>query len=240
MLLLGEQDFAASNHDSFDANSLVMVTLRQATSRHKNYFIPELGYNHLIRPNLSFGVSVFGNGGMNTSYTTPIPLLGSTRAGVDLEQLFVAPTVAFKANSHNAFGASLNLGWQRFSAGGLQNFDNPVASISPGDVTNRGYNASYGAGFRVGWLGTINQYLSVGATYQSRTYMQKFDKYKGLFAEQGGFDIPDNFAGGVAVKVHPKATVAFDVERILYGQVKSIANLDSNQAQLGANNAPAS
>src|ERR1700687_1426762 len=32
MLLLGEQDFAASGHDSLDANSLVMVTLRQATS----------------------------------------------------------------------------------------------------------------------------------------------------------------------------------------------------------------
>src|ERR1019366_6035071 len=32
MRLLGEQDFAASNHDSFDANSLLMVTLRQATS----------------------------------------------------------------------------------------------------------------------------------------------------------------------------------------------------------------
>src|SRR5271157_2188887 len=32
MLLLGEKDFAASGHDSFDANSLVMVTLRQATS----------------------------------------------------------------------------------------------------------------------------------------------------------------------------------------------------------------
>jgi len=33
MLLLGEQDFAASGHDSLDANRLVMVTLRQATSR---------------------------------------------------------------------------------------------------------------------------------------------------------------------------------------------------------------
>ena len=32
MLLLGEQDFAAIGHDSFDANALVMVTLRQATS----------------------------------------------------------------------------------------------------------------------------------------------------------------------------------------------------------------
>jgi len=42
----------------------------------------------------------------------------------------------------------------------------------------------------------------------------------------------------VAVKAHPKATLAFDVERILYGQVKSIANLDSNQAQLGTDNGP--
>jgi long-chain fatty acid transport protein len=49
-------------------------------SRHKNYFIPEIGYNHLVNPNLSLGVSIYGNGGMNTSYTTPIPLLGSTRA----------------------------------------------------------------------------------------------------------------------------------------------------------------
>src|ERR1035438_5524023 len=31
MLLLGEQDFAATGHDSFDANAIVMVTLRQAT-----------------------------------------------------------------------------------------------------------------------------------------------------------------------------------------------------------------
>ncbi len=36
--------------------------------------------------------------------------------------------------------------------------------------------------------------------------------------------------------VQPQVTVPFDVERIFYGQVKSIANLDSNQAQLGANN----
>src|ERR1035438_8375476 len=32
MLLLGEQDFAATGHDSFDANAIVMVTLRQSAS----------------------------------------------------------------------------------------------------------------------------------------------------------------------------------------------------------------
>ena len=37
MLLLGEQDFAASGHDNLGANSLVMVTLRQATSRRPPY-----------------------------------------------------------------------------------------------------------------------------------------------------------------------------------------------------------
>jgi hypothetical protein len=31
MLLLGEQDVAVTGHDSFDANRLVMVTLRQPT-----------------------------------------------------------------------------------------------------------------------------------------------------------------------------------------------------------------
>jgi long-chain fatty acid transport protein len=158
---------------------------------------------------------------------------------VDLVQLFVAPTVAFKANAHNAFGVSVNIGYQRFSASGLQNFANPNFSSAPGNVTDLGASGSYGAGVRVGWLGTISQILSVGATFQSQTYMQKFDKYQGLFAEQGGFDIPANVGGGVALKVHPKTTVLFDAERIFYGQVKAIANLDFPiQAPLGADNGP--
>lgn len=208
-------------------------------SRKKSFFIPELGYNHLLNPRVAVGIAMYGNGGMDTAYTTPIPLLGSRLAGVDLVQLFVAPTVAFKANDHNAFGVSLNIGYQRFSASGLQNFANPQFSSAPNNVTDLYGSGAFGGGVRVGWLGTINKTLSVGATYQSRTWMQKFDKYQGLFAEQGGFDIPANFAGGVALKVHPKVTVLFDAERILYSEVKSIANPDFPvQAPLGAGNGP--
>jgi long-chain fatty acid transport protein len=207
-------------------------------SRHKNFFIPELGFNHLVNPRLSLGVSICGNGGMNTSYITPIPLLGSTRAGVDLEQLFVSPTAAFKVTDHQAIGISLDIAWQRFSGEGLQNFTQPGFSIDPANLTNRGYDAAFGAGIRVGWTGEFGKYLNLGATFQTRTYMQKFDKYRGLFAERGGFDIPANLAGGVAFKLTEKVTVPFDVERIFYGQVNSIANLDSNQAQLGADNGP--
>jgi len=100
-------------------------------SRHKNYFIPELGFNHLVSSRFSLGVSICGNGGMNTSYTTPIPLLGTTRPGVDLEQLFASPTAAFKVTEHQALGVSLNIGWQRFSASGLQNFTQPGFPSTP-------------------------------------------------------------------------------------------------------------
>jgi len=159
-------------------------------SRKKSFFIPELGYNHLLNPRVAVGIAMYGNGGMDTAYTTPIPLLGSRLAGVDLVQLFVAPTVAFKANDHNAFGVSLNIGYQRFSASGLQNFANPQFSSAPNNVTDLYGSGAFGGGVRVGWLGTINKTLSVGATYQSRTWMQKFDKYQGLFAEQAGSTFP--------------------------------------------------
>ena len=208
-------------------------------SRHKNnYFIPELGFNHLVNPRFALGVSICGNGGMNTSYTTPIPLFGNTRAGVDFEQLFVSPTAAFKLSKHQAVGLSLNIGWQRMSVEGLQNFTQPGFSIDRANLTNRGYEASYGAGVRVGWIGEFGKYLNLGVSFQSRTYMQKFSKYRGLFAEQGGFDVPTTFTGGAAFKLSEKVTVPFDVERIFYGQIKSIANLDSNQAQLGTDNGP--
>ena len=240
--------------DRFDIGVTVFRPIRSATitgsgapgvdgdydaSRKKNFFIPELGYNHLLNPKIAVGVAIYGNGGMDSAYTTAIPLLGNREAGVDLVQLFVAPTVAFKANAHNAFGISLNIGYQRFSASGLENFANPNFSAAPGDVTDRAGGGSFGGGVRVGWLGTINEHVSVGATYQTRTWMQDFSKYRGLFAQHGGFDIPANFAGGVALKIHPKVTVLFDAERILYGQVNSIANPDFPvQAPLGASNGP--
>jgi long-chain fatty acid transport protein len=190
----------------------------------ENFFIPEFGYNRQISPNATFGVSVYGNGGMNTDYKNGIPLFGSTgRAGVDLIQLFVAPTVTWKFTPSQTIGASLNLAYQRFEVKGLQGFAG--ASTSPTNLTNNGHDNSYGVGLHLGWIGQISDAVSLGATYQSRTYMSKFDKYKGLFAEQGDFDIPSTYGVGFAVKATPQFTIAADVQRINYGKVASVGNL---------------
>jgi long-chain fatty acid transport protein len=206
----------------------------------KNFFIPEFGYNKVINDQLSLGVSVYGNGGMNTDYNRPIPLFGNTKAGIDMAQLFIAPTLAWKINETHTVGVSVNLAYQRFEAKGLQNFDNGNYSSSVGNVTNRGHDNSYGAGLHLGWIGKINDAVSLGATYQTKTYMTKFDKYKGLFAEQGDFDVPEQYGVGVAIKASPKLTLAADVQRINYGDVDSvgasITNMTVRQIPLGDNN----
>ena len=205
-------------------------------NRVKNFELPELGYSFQYRPNLALGVAIYGNGGLDTSYTKPIGLFGITRGGVDIEQVFISPTLAYKAGAHNSFGVAANIAIQRFSAEGLQNFVS--LSSDPAHLTNTGHSYDAGGGVRVGWLGELNTAVSVGATYQTRTYLSKFNRYSGLFAEHGGFDVPANFAGGAAVKLGSKATLLFDEERILYGQVKSIANTLASTSPLGSDNGP--
>ena len=194
----------------------------------ENFIIPEFGYNKQINPDVTVGVSVYGNGGMNTDYKKAIPLLGTSPAGVDLVQLFVAPTVTWKITPSNTIGASLNLAYQRFEATGLQNFDNPFFTKHPGKVTNKGHDSSTGFGLHLGWIGQINDAVTLGATYQTKTRMSKFSDYKGLFAEGGDFDIPATYGVGLAVKATPALTLAADVQRIEYSDVDSVGNSINN------------
>lgn len=90
----------------------------------ENFFIPDFGWSKVINPNLSAGVVVYGSGGLNTQYNSGIPLFadpgafGQQQAGVDLMQLFIAPTIAFKPAPNHSIGVSLNIVYERFKAEG--------------------------------------------------------------------------------------------------------------------------
>ena len=205
----------------------------------ENFFIPEFGYNKLLDPNLSLGITVYGNGGMNTDYPTgqldqgvcqmgppsgvrANLLCGSGNLGVDLSQLIFAPTLAYKFAPNHSVGVSPLIAYQRFKAYGLQ----PFAAISsdPANLTNRGYDDSWGAGVRVGYFAQLTPAFAVGAAYSTKIDMQEFDKYRGLFAEQGDFDIPENYNLGVAFNATPALTIALDYQRINYNKVASVGN----------------
>ncbi len=227
-----------------------------ASSEKNDFFIPEFGYNKMLGSDISLGVTVYGNGGMNTSYpggqiatapgstftcpgflgfppstagATPPPynlLCGSGKLGVDLIQLVVAPTFAMKVNKEHSFGVSPLIGYQRFKAEGLQGFS--AYSTDQTKLTNNGYDSSTGFGVRVGWMGKVSDNVTLGAAYATKMRMKKFDKYAGLFAEQGDFDLPENWNLGIAFKPAPSVTVALDYQRINYGGIRSVANPMAN------------
>jgi long-chain fatty acid transport protein len=207
-----------------------------------NFFIPEFGINWKYRPDLAFGVTVYGNGGMNTDYPggqipaasvcagfNPKPgpynlLCGNGSLGVDLMQLMIAPYVSWQFAKGQSVGITPVIAYQRFRAEGLQAFDNPGLSTSPGNVTNNGYDDSWGVGVRVGYLGQFTEQFAIGAAYASKISMGNFDNYKGLFAQQGGFDIPSNFTVGFALRPTNQWLIALDYERIFYDDALSVNN----------------
>ena len=193
----------------------------------ENYFIPEIGYTKQLSSQLGVGIAIYGNGGMATDYETspfnpfsPTGPVGS--AGVDLSQLFISPSLAYKVNENHALGVAVNFAYQRFRADGIQPFTG--FSQSPDNMTNQGYDSSTGWGVRLGYTGKITPDVTLGLTWASKTYMSKMDKYKGLFAEQGDFDIPSNYGLGLAWKATSNLTLAADIQRILYSDVKAVGN----------------
>ena len=205
-------------------------------SFNRYYMLPSAGATMPWDDKITLGIAVVGNGGMNTSYRNNFfnggyGVAGKT-LGVDFMQMLVPITVAYKVDETNAIGVSLVLGGQRFAARGLQTFGlfNISTTASPfnteAGLTNQGYDFAQGAGARIGWRGKFlnDGRLTLGATYATKVYMSKFNKYKGLFAGGGSFDVPANYALGIAFKLIPSVTAAFDVERILYADIPAIHN----------------
>ncbi|WP_022980125.1 OmpP1/FadL family transporter [Ideonella sp. B508-1] len=187
----------------------------------KTFFIPEFGLTRQLDERLSLGLAVYGNGGMNTQYDrSPFAAFGETgHTGVNLEQLFISPSVAYRLTEDHAVSVALNLAYQRFSAEGLSPFT--TASEAPTQVSGQGNDSSLGAGVRLGWIGQLSPGWRLGATWSSKIH-GRFDKYRGLFADQGSFDIPANYGVGLAYQPGSDWTLALDYQVIQYSGVKSV------------------
>jgi len=205
------------------------------------FLIPSMGGAYNYSDDITLGFAVVG-AGLQTSYAQSdanaptmfnANLIGdaaSGEAGVELMQMQMLPSIAYKIDDTSSVGATMVMAAQYFRAEGLGDFvvlgfGSTEAGDGANGLTNEGWDYSFGAGIRLGWLGKyMNGDLNVGVNYSSRVYMSKFHRYNNLFAEQGDFDIPENFAVGIAYKVMPDVTLAFDVQRVMYEDIDSIAN----------------
>lgn len=217
-------------------------------SNHDIFMVPSMGGTYKWNDKMALGFSFIG-AGLKTEYNqtvnsdsckavnatnpggcppTVFNVLDSTaasEAGVELIQMQFVPSIAYKINKTHTIGASIVLAAQFFEAKGLEDFDALGFTASPGFLTGEGFDHAYGGGYRLGWLGNfMDEKLRIGVNYSSRVWMDEFERYKNLFAEQGDFDIPENYAIGFAYDFTPALTVAFDIQEIKYSDVRSVGN----------------
>jgi long-chain fatty acid transport protein len=201
------------------------------------FLIPSFGRNWMLDANSAIGFAVYANGGMNTKYnaadtgpTAPGTYsanafgLGDGTAGVDLAQLFFNLSYAQKFGTSASWGASAIVAYQKFKAYGLEAFNAFGVSTDGSNLTNNGYDDATGFGLKFGVQGEVSPGLTLGAQYQTEIDMSEFDKYKGLFAEQGDFDVPATATIGLAWKASPTSVLTFDIQKIWYSKVASVGN----------------
>jgi len=207
------------------------------TSENDLFLIPQFGYNWQMDEKSTVGISIYGNGGMDTEYKggsarmidpntgvlADLPgTFGDGTTGVQLAQLFFNLSYSYKLNNDQAVGASIILAYQQFSAFGLGNFG--ALSNSPSNLSTNQNSYSSGFGFKLGYQGKVTDKLSLGASYQTEINMGEFDEYKGLFAEDGDFDIPSNYNIGLMYDMDSAGKLVLDVQRINYSDVAAVSN----------------
>ncbi len=196
------------------------------------FLIPHFGWNRMLDDDRALGVSVYANGGMNTDWPDSAGggagtyfggfFGGEAETGVDLAQLFVNVSYAQRLNDSTAWGVSPILAYQRFEATGLAAFSG--FSSDPDNLTDNGHDTSIGYGARIGITSEVQTGLTLGAAYQTEMRMDEFDQYRGLFAEQGGFNIPATMALGLAWETSPATMLLLDIQHIWYSDIASVGH----------------
>ena len=227
---------------------------REVSDRSKREFfaVPGFGYSRRWGERATFGVTVYANGGLNTTYGRALydevaariagqrpgdagfPARG--KIGVDLAQTITALSVAYRASERWTVGISPLIVLQKFSARGLAGF--APLSADPSSLSNRGADYQFGTGVRVGAIYQLRPDIRFGAQYTSRLFVHDHTKYNGLFAQGGGFDGPAHYTVGLAWQANPNLTLAFDYQRILFASIDSVGNRGPTAAEVTGNIAP--
>ncbi len=217
----------------------------------RNFFpAPTLAYARQIDSQSAVAFSIFGNGGMNTTWKAEVnnspgcggagfgPYCGAGKTGVDLMQMFMSAAYARRFGDNFSIGIAPIFAIQRFKAYGLQAMDNATYSLNPGYMTNNGYNWSVGGGVRIGVTFRPTERLSFGASYQTKMWMTKLKKYKGLFENGGDFDMAANLQVGVAYDVTEDLKVMLDYRHIFNSTVDAVSNSSQIPALFGSKGGP--
>lgn len=199
----------------------------------EEFFIPNIAYSWSLTSDKAVGFALYGNGGMNTDYAaagTPsgVGSFGGgavpgaeSRAGVDYAQLFANLSYSQKfSGGGGSWGAAAIANYSQIEFAGLAGF--APFSLSPRNLSDRGKDADFGFGLRLGVQGEVSPGITLAASYQTEI-ANKFDDYSGLFPEGGKLHIPATAQLGLAA--HGGAgTFTADIQHIFYESTEGVGD----------------
>jgi long-chain fatty acid transport protein len=230
--------------DASGGSGAGFVANESVESSRNVFFIPNFGVSYEIDDVSTVGLSVYGNGGMNTAYESSDSTcsLGDPGVfcdgdtGVDLVQTFIQFTYAREIFDGVSVGVGPYFAAQAFEAQGFDGFAS--FSADPANLSDNGHDWSYGVGGRFGVQVELPAGFAVGAAYQTRTYMSRFDDYAGLFADQGDFDIPAALQVGIAWEPIDHLYLVLDYRHIWYSDIAAVGNPFDSSSPLGFSDGP--
>lgn len=193
--------------------------------------VPNGGYVEPIDDDSAWSVASYANGGVNTSYgwgywhSPRGGLFGGGFAGVDLQQAFTSLGYARRFSTPMGaltLGVSPTLAVQMLNLQGAGVFA-PYSS-DPYRLSDMGYDWSWGGGVRAGATLALTDRFRIGVSGATPMWMSRFEKYRGILADRGNFDIPANLQAGVAYDLLPNLTLMLDWRHIFYSAVPALGN----------------
>jgi long-chain fatty acid transport protein len=130
----------------------------------------------------------------------PIPALGTTPFKVDNKTDVLSAVFSCKLSEAHSLGIAIDYLMFSHRRDGFQNADNPIRSVSPGHVTNRGFDHSGGFGGSVGWRWNITDRLKFGTAWTRKSFCGRYRKYRGYEPHHAKNYNPQIIGGGFSYR----------------------------------------
>ncbi|MDP1835848.1 MAG: hypothetical protein Q8K75_07970 [Chlamydiales bacterium] len=192
-----------------------------SADRGRYFAAPDVGFNWMVFDScdVAIGAVFYTKEFFKASYSEAFPLFGTTPLSMELWQGVLSPVFSIRFESFS-FGISADFIGQRLKVRGMEAFDDPLFTTSPGNITNRKESFTGGITYTLGGLYKWTKCLSIGGMWQLHAKAKHFRKYRGLVSENGELQIPTRIVGGLYWRFAPSYGLAFDVEHISWNKVR--------------------
>lgn len=130
----------------------------------------------------------------------PMPLSGTTNTFILNRTNVISGVFSLKINACHSIGFSIDYLYFSHKRNGFQNADNPLRSVSPGNVTNNGMDHSSGIGCGIGWRWNITDRLTFGTAWTRKSYGGQYRRYRGYEPHHAKNYNPQTVGAGFSYK----------------------------------------